>query len=297
MSGSRQREDDYWYWRNREIDVELDQASAKLSAEQDATLSGEGLLAKHGTVDMSNVSSLLDGHLSHRAIERMEAHLRAGRNKEALQGANTELAFDPENARVLTVRAEAHRCLGHLEPAIIDATSALGFGAEGTWAAWAYTIRADARLEQGDADQALADADTALEISPKYPYALAIRGGACVELGRLDDASESVEAALHSSPGFPLAHFVRAVLHVRRGSFGEAVRDATRAMARSNPDPRVLWVRAEAYRRLGRVQEAAQDARKILDLVRAHKGASRLLKKLGETNQISILGPAWEIGS
>lgn len=299
MSDLRQREDDYWYRRNREIDVELDLASAELSAEQDAMLSGEGLMAKHAIGDMSNVSSLVDGHLTHSAVDRMEAHLRAGRNREALQSASTELNFDPENVRALAVRAEAYLCLGRSEAAVIDATSALDLGAEGSWAAWALAVRADARLGQGNAEQALADADTALEISPRYPYALSIRGAAYGELRRLDDAFESVETALQLSPGYPLAHFVRAVLHVRRGSLGEAIRDATRAMVRvSNPDPRFLWVRAEAYRRQGRVEAAVQDAREILKIVPTDERALWLLKKVGApnaSNQISILGPDWKV--
>lgn len=280
MSDSRQREDDYWYWRNREIDAELDAKAAALSSEQDALLSGKGILTKYRVGDMSFMNSLLGGHVANRTIERLEKCLRAGKNKEALEGANAELSINPEDVRALTVRAEAHLCLGNQEAAIRDATNALRLGAKGSWAAWAHAVRGDAGLGQGRLNEALKDAQAALKISPKYPYALAVRGAAYCEQGRVNEAFDSVEEALRLSPGFPFGHLVRAVLHLDQGRFAQAVRDATEAMVRSHPDQRALLVRAEAYRRLGRYQEASRDAREILRISPGHKDAARLLKLL-----------------
>ena len=43
------RVEDYWYWRNREIDAQLDVEAAARSSEIDRLLSGEELRAKYST--------------------------------------------------------------------------------------------------------------------------------------------------------------------------------------------------------------------------------------------------------
>ncbi len=269
----RQRQDDYWYWRNKQIDAEYATTTAAASAEEDTRLSGEGLAAKYGLAGRR-------GTRSDPTLERLEGYLRVGQAREAFAGADLELSIDPENAPALVIRAQANLHLACTEAAVDDATNALGWGAEGRWAAWAHAIRGEAYLELNRPAAALADAETALEISPGYAYALVVRGAAYRGQGRMDEARASVEEALEISPFEPFALFVRAILNLDEGHFGAAAADATMAMGYSSPDTRALFLRAEAYRRQGLPDLAVRDARQILEMNPGNERAQRLLREL-----------------
>lgn len=83
----------------------------------------------------------------------------------------------------------------------------------------------------GKTDQAIADLDAALEVSPGLLGALYDRGNIKLDLGRTQDAIADFSAVIEEAPNFALAWLNRGLAREKIGDKEGAQRDLTKALA------------------------------------------------------------------
>ena len=106
------------------------------------------------------------------SVEAAQSWLQAGRLDHAWQSATTALEIEPAHAPARITRARIYFALDRIADAETDLTSVLAFHPEH---AEALRFRADARLRQGELEDALEDAELSLSLEPTVETAL-IRG-------------------------------------------------------------------------------------------------------------------------
>ena len=135
---------------------------------------------------------------------------------------------------------------------------------------------------RGQFEQALAEADAALDLNPNDAYVHDRRGITLMYLGRLDEALASMKLAARFDPSvrglgseFSLA---LATYSVRR--YEEALAIADRALERYPGAPDLHAIRAAALARLDRREEArqaAEELRRVAPFFEARAFASRFV--------------------
>jgi tetratricopeptide (TPR) repeat protein len=121
---------------------------------------------------------------------------------------------------------------GETQAAADEATQLI---AQGNDTAWVVTMRALARLELGQVQEGLADANRALEIDGGFTLALERRGYAYLLLGDLDRAQTDLDnaatrAATLAKQEESELHYHRALLYRARGQFADARAEAAAAI-------------------------------------------------------------------
>ncbi len=131
-------------------------------------------------------------------------------------------------------------------------------------------------LAQGRNDQALADAQGALERFPRNPQIRFLHAVSLTENGRVDDAVPAFEALTQEYPELPEPYNNLAVLYAGRGelerarvALEQALRAQPRyALALENLGDVHLRLAARAYEQAGQVDPASAAAREKLGLAR-----------------------------
>jgi tetratricopeptide (TPR) repeat protein len=146
----------------------------------------------------------------------------------------------------------------------------------------AYTHRAWALQEHGEADRALADLDRALGLDPENEEALSTRG--TIHLMRQDypRARADLDASVRLRPGSSAAWNNRGLVRLNQGDASGAIEDFTRAIGLSPRSSEGYLNRAVALGGMERYREAAADIDRAIaimpDNARAHllRGVTRL---------------------
>ena len=101
----------------------------------------------------------------------------------------------------------------------------------------AYNHRATARWRQRDFDEAIADANAALDIDPSFSDALVIRGAAYGSKEDDERALANSSKAIDIDPNNDAAYSNRGIARANKGDLDGAIADATRAIE-INPEIR-----------------------------------------------------------
>ncbi|MBX3470598.1 MAG: tetratricopeptide repeat protein, partial [Planctomycetes bacterium] len=144
---------------------------------------------------------------------RAEVLLRRGDVDGALRALDQAVAEVPTEPDPLLRRARLLLLAGG-DPARAAADAARALEVRGrTVTVLALVLRSEARLRQGDAEEALADADAAVTIAPAEPEARLARGLAWAALGNLPAAADDLRRFLAGAPpDHPRAAEARALL-------------------------------------------------------------------------------------
>lgn len=78
--------------------------------------------------------------------------------------------------------------------------------------------------------EALAEANLALKINPKYEKAYNVRGGIYYGAAKYDQAVADFNRALEIEPGYAGAYYNRGCAHLKTGQYGQAISDFDRAL-------------------------------------------------------------------
>jgi choline-sulfatase len=199
------------------------------------------------------------------------ALLQRGRFEEAGQMAASILEHDRSNAFATMIRARAEMEEGRYREAVT------GFRAYANLvpsSADAHHWTAICLSRLGDVDAALAEADVALSIDPRYAEAHALRGGLLAARGRLDEGATDLRAAISSARENLAFRIGLARILVSARKLDEAQRELEAVLAASpnQPDARAAYggllaargqlepARAE-YERALALRPAADDVR------------------------------------
>lgn len=156
-------------------------------------------------------------------------------------------------ARALAERGKSHYRADRHEEALADLDHAVAIS-PGLPEARAY--RAQVHLTNERTEQALADLGAAVDLDPEYSWAWALRGTARLLSDSPDEAVADCTRALSLHPDLDWALRVRGRAHLEAGSWDEAVADFTAVLTRA---PEVRAYRGRAHLEAGRWEEAVAD--------------------------------------
>jgi tetratricopeptide (TPR) repeat protein len=191
--------------------------------------------------------------------------------KEAIADATTALQLHPGDIEALLVRSLAYSNSGQLKEAVADCGTVLA--AHPTHGlAEAYANRAFAEFKSHELDQAIADYDAAIELSPHNCQFLLDRALCYKEQGHIDKAIADCNQAVYWSPRSVAAVLLRGRCLLADGQKNKAFDDFNRAVYLS-PDIASLRARGDAYLAEGAYKEAYSDFEDILNLKHDDKDA------------------------
>lgn len=174
--------------------------------------------------------------------------------EQALPHAHQAMVLDPVNPEMAAVLARVYLELGD-ETRDRGMGMALGAVENGNGHARAHTVLASAYLVQEDLEEALQEANLALELDPGDPECYRILGQVYEANGDLEQAIEQLKEAAERRPGLWLYHYELARVQLRTGEYGESIAAFKRALA-LRPKATILAGIGEAYYRLGQDEEA-----------------------------------------
>jgi tetratricopeptide (TPR) repeat protein len=138
--------------------------------------------------------------------------------------------------------------------------------------AWALRERGYSYQEKKDYERALADYDSALQVEPRNNWTYAHRGYVLNNQGKYDEAIEQLNRALRLAPNDGWALGKRGYSYLMKKHNRRAIRDFTRAIE-NDPvyvdDSDFSWAhacRAEAYQRAGERERAVEDFNRAIQL-------------------------------
>ncbi len=145
--------------------------------------------------------------------------LDAGRVDDAARAAHATLQADPGNAFAMLILGKAERARGRYREAAVQFR---GYLEQVPLSADAHHWLAICHLQLDDFDAAVAEAELALAIDPRYAEALTLRGELLAAGGRVDEGLHDLRAAVNINPDRPAAHIALGRVLMRVGQAAEA---------------------------------------------------------------------------
>jgi len=132
--------------------------------------------------------------------------------------------------------------------------------------AWALAQRGEAYGQMGRYDEAVTDLTRAIELDPKPAWALAVRGEAYRQMGRYDEAMTDLTRAIELDPksAWTLASLGATYYLINR--YDDALADLTRAIELDPKSSQALAIRGETYRLMEQYEAAVADLTRSLEL-------------------------------
>jgi tetratricopeptide (TPR) repeat protein len=164
----------------------------------------------------------------------------------------------------LTMRAAQRLQAGDMQGALADANVAILRDSHNSAA---YALRGTIRMTTGDRPGALLDMNRAIELAPNVPGSEIVHTNRANLLwleGRAREAMTDVERALQLKPDFPLALNVRARLKNDQGDLDGALADLDRAIKLEPKMMPAYLARAGVNWQAGRLAEALSDYKTLM---------------------------------
>jgi tetratricopeptide (TPR) repeat protein len=130
----------------------------------------------------------------------------------------------------------------------------------------AYTVVANALIEEGKLPEAIEECRRALQISPEYPEAHNTLGNIHAKQEKLDEAIADYRAAVQADPNYPDARNGLGNVLLKQGAFAEAEAQCREALRMTPMHLPAMFCLATALHKQGKLDEAADYYRQILEL-------------------------------
>lgn len=130
-------------------------------------------------------------------LESLVKLWRSGKVDQALEATSTALKEDPNNARLLSLRAQMRLMTGQRAGAEQDLTAAMDLEPE---SAWLRQERAQVRFRLGKVEESVQDFDKAVELAPRLLPQNWQRGIALYYVGRFADGRKQFEVHQSVNP-------------------------------------------------------------------------------------------------
>jgi tetratricopeptide (TPR) repeat protein len=204
----------------------------------------------------------------------------------AIAAYNSALEADPEDVRIIDVRAIAHQRKGENDLAMADYNLALqkrpNYGA-------GYNDRGTLYMRKLALQSALDDLNLAVQFAPNLYVARTNRARILTMNKDFDGALADFAEAQRIDPGAVNTAVYRCRTYTAMGKLDEALTDCDSAVGRQPKNQFALNNRAEAYLAKGNLDAALKDFNAVLTLnpnnVRAHTGRGQLFEKRRDLEQ------------
>jgi TolB-like protein len=250
---------------------------------------GAHLWAERYDRDVADIFAIQD-ELAQQVVGAIEPEILMGEGRRALQKPTGNLDayeccmrgmwhHDQSTAEHLAEAIRWHRQALALDPGFGRAHMAL---ARALWGRCLFGYSDDIGR---DIDELRREADRAMAIDDRDPYAHYAMFGCHLLSGRHQMALAAAQRAIDLNPNFALGHHALGLTRIVIGHFAEALEPLHTAMRLSPHDPRAylfLSRLALAQYHLGNYEEAAQYAERALASRRAHFILITLLASLGQ---------------
>lgn len=137
--------------------------------------------------------------------------------------------------------------------------------------------------------EALAEANLALKINPRYKRAYNARGSFYFGLGQNDQAVADFDRALQIDPGYDGAYYNRGCVHIKTKQFERAIADFDRALEIKPKFSSALYNRGYAHFLQGQFLWALADFNRALEinprLAEAHLSRGVVFEELGKEKE------------
>ncbi|MFD5898658.1 tetratricopeptide repeat protein [Streptomyces sp. NPDC060366] len=200
---------------------------------------------------------------------RAQAHTHRGwhlhladRDSEAITAYGQALNADPDFTLAFIRRGITHRSLGRFDEALADSNRAIEISPD----AGAVANRGETCRLMGRYDEALADFNRAIELVPNYRWALTSRSQTYRAMGRYDDALTDLNRAAELDPTAAWISVGRGQTYRLMGRYDDALTDFNRAI---ELDPTAAWIiagRGRIYQLMGRYDDALTDLNRAIEL-------------------------------
>ncbi|MBV9013571.1 MAG: tetratricopeptide repeat protein [Pseudonocardiales bacterium] len=160
-------------------------------------------------------------------------------------------------------RGRIYRELGRYDEALADFTQAIDLDPKYSWA---IASRGVTYLQMDRYEEALTDLTQAIDLNPKYSWAITNRGETYLQMDRYEEALTDLTQAIDLNPTSDWAITNRGVTYRRMGRYEEALTDLTQAIDLNPTSDWAITNRGEIYRRMGRYEEALTDLTRAIDL-------------------------------
>lgn len=188
--------------------------------------------------------------------EARGARLAAARDYAGADDAfGRAVAAAPERAEPLLMRARVRVTAHRLDAALVDLDAALRLAP----AAPIYAQRAEVQRQRNAPGLALADLEAALRLAPDDATLLALRAQAKLETGDAKGAYDDLAQASRLAPGAPLVRDIFAAWDIDAGDFDAAVRDLNARLHDNPGDADATFRRGRAWFYKGEFGRAAAD--------------------------------------
>lgn len=203
----------------------------------------------------------------------------------AIDACEHGLEIEPENVKLLLLRAFAYRKEGNSTRAIADCNKVIQLEPRNTRA---YVTRAYARIDENMYDQAIADCNKAITFSSKDAEAYLLRGRIHLHKRDLKKAFADLEQAARIQPSCASGTDLMTVFvcNFERDRLTEAIAGLDRVCAIRPTDPEFLLMRAYAHLRNLDPEKAAADYEKARKLG-VHPSSLWWLHVIGEGIAVS----------
>ena len=131
---------------------------------------------------------------------------------------------------------------------------------------WAIASRGITYRSMERYEEALQDFNCAIELDPQYDWAIANRGITYRSMERYEEALQDFNRAIELDPKYKWAIVIRGLTHRSMERYEEALEDFNRAI---ELDPKYKWAianRGKTYRLMKRYEEALQDFNRAIEL-------------------------------
>ena len=199
-----------------------------------------------------------------RYIEAVQSYYAAafalaagGKLNLALEPLEHALVLHPDNAVMLSMKAELLRLLSRNEEAVQIADRALTLSSTDMMGQL-FTTRSGALQALGRFEEALQDADKSLAHNPENAMALGFKGQALHSLNRNEEALDILKKSIALESDMDWVHAEVAAVHLDLGAYEEALDSIDFALKINPKNVWAIWIKGETLRNLGRFQDALE---------------------------------------
>ena len=197
-------------------------------------------------------------------VNQSIAFMGLKRPNEAMEAADRALAISPEEARAYAIRAFSLCVLDRVHESFATFEKAIQFSSQPEVQINQFhevlVSEGLRKIGEGELSVAIQLLDKAITLRPEKSNAYVLRASAKLDLQQTDDALSDAETALRITPGLPGAHFVRGVVYFHRQNFEGCVADLTLAVdSQLSNEPLAYFFRGTALHALGRTEESKKD--------------------------------------